>query len=815
MFDRQLLKLIGGNKKYVAFAVLLMVLGMLANIGITASVCWAVYFLIEGYEPLAYIYPAVTAVVAIIVRYVASRCTGSLKDMLGRKVKKDLRGRTYDKILRLGVRSTDGMSMAGLTQVSMEGIEQLDLYYSTYLPQFFFSMIAPILLFCICVGIDWRTSLVLLACVPLIPVSIVAVSKYAKKIFAKYWGKYTSMGDTFLDSVQGLKELKIFKADAARHVKMNASAEEFRKITMKVLVMQLASTTIMDLVAYGGAGAGIALAIVGLMNGWLAPAAALFLVLVAVEFFLPLRSLGSAFHVAMNGASAGRKIISLLNLPDPVWGKEEVTGTQLKLENVTFSYDGKRDVLKNVSMTFPEKGMTAIVGESGCGKSTVVNMLIGAYRPKSGEVTVGGRPLESVTRESYYSHIASVSYNTYIFNDSVRANFEFAKKNVSDEEIWAALEKVNLAGFIKENGGLDKVITEDANNVSGGQKQRLALAVNLVADKDIYVFDEATSNIDIESEAIIMHNIIEEGAHWCDYPWRSANNINQLGFAEKTVFSGDKRVYMAEQFYDITRPVIREYHSKFIRQSVNVFHDNNGVVHSIGLEYTGPLNFMNFWLEEVNACDNHQLVALTATKDVQDSVLKDKKHTSMVDVIDIRQWHYRADGTLYEPQGGVSLALRQHARLIDPGTVSCASVYRAVREYRCKYPDKAVVYNGSTIRVPRNAMNWAIFMAGGSFAKIPPIDELPVYEKASSFSPIDRQTDMDTQWVMGAVGKGYLGYCVKNEINLDLMGDRETYKVFWIDPDKGTVIKEDGSVRGGGKVILKAPAESSICFLQL
>ena len=507
MFDKQLLKLIGGNKKYVVYTVLLMVLGMLANIGITASVCWAVYFCIEGYEPLAYIYPAAGGAAAIIVRYVASRCTGNLKDMLGRKVKKDLRERTYDKILRLGVRSTGGMSMAGLTQVSMEGIEQLDLYYSTYLPQFFFSMIAPILLFCICVWIDWRTSLVLLACVPLIPVSIVAVSKYAKKIFAKYWGKYTSMGDAFLDSVQGLKELKIFKADAARHKKMNASAEEFRKITMKVLVMQLASTTIMDLVAYGGAGAGIALVIVGLMNGWLAPAAALFLVLVAVEFFLPLRSLGSAFHVAMNGASAGKKIISLLSLPDPVWGEEEVAGTQLKLENVTFSYDGKRDVLKNASMTFPEKGMTAIVGESGCGKSTVVNMLIGAYRPQAGVVAVGGKPLESVTRESYYSHIASVSYNTYIFNDSVRANFELAKKSVSDEEIWNALEKVNLAGFIQENGGPDKVITEDANNLSGGQKQRLALAVNLVADKDVYVFDEATSNIDIESEAIIMRNI--------------------------------------------------------------------------------------------------------------------------------------------------------------------------------------------------------------------------------------------------------------------------------------------------------------------
>ncbi len=509
MFDKELMQLIGANKKYVAYTVLLMVLGMLANIGITASVCWAVYFLIEGYEPLGFLYPAAACVAAIAVRYAASRCTGSLKDMLGRKVKKDLRERTYNKILRLGVRSADGMSMAGLTQVSMEGIEQLDLYYSTYLPQFFFSMIAPVLLFCICVGIDWRTSLVLLACVPLIPVSIVAVSKYAKKVFAKYWGKYTSMGDAFLDSVQGLKELKIFKADAARHVKMNQSAEEFRKITMKVLVMQLASTTIMDLVAFGGAGAGVALSVVGLMNGWLAPAAALFLILVAVEFFLPLRSLGSAFHVAMNGASAGKKIISLLKAEEPVWGNEKVRGTELRLENVTFSYDGRRDVLKNVNMTFPEKGMSAIVGESGCGKSTVVNLLIGARRPKEGCVTVGGQNIESVSRRSYYSQLAVVSYNTYIFNDTVRANFELAKESVTDAEIWNALGRVDLSSFVQENGGLDKVIAEDANNLSGGQKQRLALAVNLVADKKVYVFDEATSNIDIESEAIIMKNVRE------------------------------------------------------------------------------------------------------------------------------------------------------------------------------------------------------------------------------------------------------------------------------------------------------------------
>ena len=285
MFDRELLKLVS-DRRPIVYVVLLMTLGMLANIAITASLCWAIDLLIERQPAWLYLFPAGTAAAAVAVRYVAARRTGSLKDRLGRTIKKDLRKRTYDKILKLGVRSTDGMSMAGLTQVSLEGIEQLDLYYSTYLPQFFFSMLAPLLLFAVCVWIDWRTSLVLLACVPLIPVSIVAVSKYAKKIFAKYWGKYIAMGDSFLDSVQGLKELKIFRADAARQEKMNQNAEEFRKITMKVLVMQLASTTIMDLVAFGGAGAGIALAVTGAMNGWLAPSAALFLILVAVEFFL-------------------------------------------------------------------------------------------------------------------------------------------------------------------------------------------------------------------------------------------------------------------------------------------------------------------------------------------------------------------------------------------------------------------------------------------------------------------------------------------------------------------------------------------------
>ena len=517
MIDKKLFQLLGKNRRYIGYVVALMLLGLLASLTVTACICWMIWLAAQyaegDYGAALFLAPAVIAILGITVRYLTSRLSGNLKDLLGRKAKKELREKVYDKIVRLGIRSTDGMSMAGLTQVAVEGVEQVDLYYSTYIPQFFYAMLAPLVLFGITVWIDWPVAVTLLLCVPLIPVSIVAVSRYAKRIFAKYWGKYTSMGDAFLDSVQGLKELKIFKADAAQHIRMNETSEEFRKITMKVLVMQLASTTIMDLVAYGGAGVGIALALSGVVNRGQSPFVALFLILVAVEFFLPLRAFGSAFHVAMNGVSAGNKILSLLEQPDPVWGKQEPTDLELRLDGVCFSYDEKREVLQDVTMVFPKIGMTSIVGESGCGKSTIVGLLIGALSPHSGQVTVGGKKLKELSRESYYSHLAVVSYNTYIFNQTVRQNFQLAKPDVTEEEICRALREVNLFEFVQENGGLDKIITEDAANLSGGQKQRLALAVNMVAEKEIYIFDEATSNIDIESETVIMSEIRKLARH--------------------------------------------------------------------------------------------------------------------------------------------------------------------------------------------------------------------------------------------------------------------------------------------------------------
>lgn len=507
MLNKKLFQLLGNHKKYIYSVVSLMVVGLFANIAITATIC-RMLFLLSKQSPIsAYLLPAVAALSALGVRYSTTRFSGILKDQLGRKVKKELRAKTYEKTVRLGMSAPEAMGLAGLTQISLEGIEQLDLYFSIYIPQFFYALIAPVVLFCISLFIEWKVALVLLGAVPLIPLSIMAVSKQAKKIFTKYWGKYISMGGDFLDSVQGLKELKIFQADEAQQIKINKSAEAFRKITMKVLVMQLASTTIMDLVAYGGAALGISVGLHAVIARGLNPFDALFLSLIAVEFFLPLRAFGSAFHIAMNGASAGEKLLSFLATEESDWGNEPLKGNEIELKELSFSYDKERTILNKLSLTFPKTGLKAIVGESGCGKSTIIKLIAGVITPDSGSLLVGGLELKKLSREAFYSQLAIVSHNTYLFNETIRANFRLAKKTIDEKTIYRYLKQVNMEKFVKENGGLDKIITEDAENLSGGQRQRIALAINLAANKSIYLFDEATSNIDIESEAVIMKNI--------------------------------------------------------------------------------------------------------------------------------------------------------------------------------------------------------------------------------------------------------------------------------------------------------------------
>lgn len=515
MIDKDLFRLIGKDKKYIFVSVFLSVVGLVANLAITYCVCAAIQLAIDNKKFVdRHIYALVGALSAIGLRYIISRLQSEVKEKLGRNVKMTMRKRIYEKVVALGGKSAGDLNMAGLTQVSVEGVEQLDLYYSSYLPQFFYSLLAPLILFAVCFNFNYIFAIVMLACVPIIPMSIVMVSKYAKKIFAKYWGIYTHMGDAFLDNMQGLKELKIYMADKRRNDEINSRSEEFRKITMKVLVMQLFSIFIMDFVAFTAAGAGSAFAILGgakiIKANMITTEIAmiLFLILVAVEFFLPLRTLGSAFHVAMNGMSAGKKIINLLALETPKWGEQECVVDEVKLDNVTFTYPQReKAAVKNISLAI-SNGFSAIVGESGCGKSTLVGLILGTLRANEGAVLAGGIKIDEIQRESFYKQIAVVSHGTHIFNDTIRNNFYLAKPEATDEEIYEALERVNLSDFAKEEG-LDKKLDEGATNISGGQKQRLALAVNMVADKQIYVFDESTSNIDIESEAIIMNNIIE------------------------------------------------------------------------------------------------------------------------------------------------------------------------------------------------------------------------------------------------------------------------------------------------------------------
>jgi len=510
MIDKNLLRLLGKNKRYLFLIVALMVLSMLAGVAVTACIVrlventasgltrtWGIYFIVAG--------------IFVVLRFIFDYLAGTFKDTLGRSARKDLRAKAYDKITRLGASSTDGLGMAGLTQVCLEGIEQLDLYYSSYIPQFFYCMLAPFILFFICLPVCPEAAVVLILLVPLIPVSIIAVSKYAKKIFAKYWDKYISMGGEFLDGVSGLEVLKVFRADGLWHKRLNESSEEFRKVTMKVLIMQLASTTIMDTVAYGGAALGITAAILS-MNYWgISPYNALFIVLVAVDFFLPLRAFGSAFHVAMNGASAGKKLMSLLERPETSWGEADVPnqeqGITLKLEDVNFSYDSDTEVIKEMSLTFEPGKLTGIVGRSGCGKSTIVGLLDGRLQPLSGSVTANGADIFSFAGESYYSHLAVISYNTYLFHESVWDNFRLACPGITEEKVYEALAAVQMDSVIRERGGLTSIISEDSSNLSGGQRQRLCLAIALAADRDVYILDEATSNIDIDSERIIMQAV--------------------------------------------------------------------------------------------------------------------------------------------------------------------------------------------------------------------------------------------------------------------------------------------------------------------
>ena len=513
MIKTRLVGLLSHAKKYIVYTILWQWAALLSQV-------LAVFSIADLLERV--VYRAVTVpiiertililVLVVVIRFVCERMGARSSYLACVDVKRILREKIYEKMLKLGASYSEQVSSSEVVQVSTEGVEQLETYFGKYLPQLFYSLIAPLTLFIILCRVSLKASVILLICVPLIPISIVVVQKIAKKLLNKYWSIYTGLGDSFLENLQGLTTLKIYQADQQKADEMDVESQNFRKITMKVLTMQLNSTSVMDIVAYGGAAIGMAVAVSEFLKGNISVAETLCIVLLASEFFLPLRLLGSFFHIAMNGMAASDKIFKILDLPEPQAGEKTLPDGALDvtLKDVHFSYEEDREILKGIGLNLPAGSFVSLVGESGCGKSTIAGILAAKNRGYNGEITIGGVPLNEVNETNLMQRVVLVRHNSYLFKGTVEENLKMAKPDATKEEMEAVLQKVNLLGFLQTQDGLQTQLLEKASNLSGGQCQRLVIARALLrTDSAVYIFDEAASNIDVESEELIM-NVIHE-----------------------------------------------------------------------------------------------------------------------------------------------------------------------------------------------------------------------------------------------------------------------------------------------------------------
>lgn len=507
MIKTRLMGLVPESKKYIVQNIVWQWLALVMNIAAIAAAGIFLESILTG--KISEERAAVTALIIVCsmaVRFVCDRQGAKASFMAGARVKTVLREKIYTKVLRFGAGYRSQIATSEIVQISTEGVEQLETYFGKYVPQLFYSLLAPVTLFIALSPVSMKASAVLLVCVPLIPVSIIAVQKFAKRLLNKYWGIYTELGDSFLENLQGLTTLKIYQADAKKAEDMDREAEHFRKITMKVLTMQLNSISVMDIVAYGGAAAGMAVTVSEYLSGHMGFAGAFTMILLASEFFIPLRLLGSFFHIAMNGMAASDKIFRLLDMETPADGTETAENIQsgIDLRDVSFSYDGQRRILDHVSMEIPAGKFICIAGESGCGKSTVAALLMGRIKANGGQITVGGQPIEKIQEASLMRTITLVTHESYLFKGTVKDNLLMADGLADDEKMADVLGQVNLWDFLQTQEGLMTKLEERGSNFSGGQRQRLAIARALLHDSPVYIFDEATSNIDAESEEIIM-----------------------------------------------------------------------------------------------------------------------------------------------------------------------------------------------------------------------------------------------------------------------------------------------------------------------
>lgn len=516
MVNKRLLSLCDESKKLIGMTVLMNWISIICNIAIVVYIGNVIDKLYNNDFNINILGSAVFIVAMLGIRFVCNFLSTKFSSKSSTEVRKGLRSKIYQKLLDLGVNYKDTISTSSTVQISVDGVEALEIYFGRYLPQLFYSLLAPLTLFVVVAPISFKAAIVLLICVPLIPVSIVAVMKFAKKLLGKYWGIYTNLGDSFLENLHGLTTLKIYDLDEEKNEEMNKEAENFRNITMKVLSMQLNSINIMDLIAFGGSALGIIIAINQYSQGNITIGQVLIIILLSSEFFIPLRLLGSYFHVAMNGMAASDKIFNLLDAEiEKVENltKEEMNllkDINIEIKNVDFSYDKERKVLKNVNVTIPKGKMIALVGESGCGKSTITNLLLKQEKVDSGEITLNGINLNYIPFEVLTKKVGFINHSAYIFNGTIEDNLRMGKFDANEREINEALKKANLYDFVQSlPEKLQTNVGEGGAFLSGGQKQRLALARTIITNPEIYIFDEATSNIDVESEEKIWKAIYE------------------------------------------------------------------------------------------------------------------------------------------------------------------------------------------------------------------------------------------------------------------------------------------------------------------
>ena len=511
MINKRLINTVSETKKSIGLQVVFQWIGLLANITVMASIA---YILSKAFtKPLSFVmimHFIVLIALCIIVRFICAYASTRMSYQSSRVVKTKYRQLILEQMIRLGKSYNNSVNTSEVVQVAVEGIDQLETYFGQYLPQLVYALLAPLTLFIVIAPLSFSSALILFICVPLIPVTIIAVQKWAKKLLNKYWSQYTALGDTFLENLQGLTTTKIYQSDAYKHQQMNESSEQFRKITMKVLTMQLNSITIMDIIAYGGAALGMIMATISLKNGSISLFIALFIILVAADFFLPMRLLGSYFHIAMNGMAASDKMFRLLDIPINSCNDScDISDSKITINDLSFGYDDPRKVLKHISLSINPHEFIGIIGESGCGKSTLANLLSGKLTGYQGSLTFGDVEVNKANPKSLNEMILYIGNNAMLFKGSVRDNLLMANAAANDETLNNALKQVNLYNFLQTEKGLDTQVNERGSNFSGGQRQRLALARALLANRLIYIFDEATSNIDSESEADIL-SVVEQ-----------------------------------------------------------------------------------------------------------------------------------------------------------------------------------------------------------------------------------------------------------------------------------------------------------------